>query len=172
MAENALTRKLGPLPTWGWVAIAAGVIGGYAYIERKQSSSATSGTQAASTEPPYVFQLYPPDGNDDSTSSTPAKKTGSREVAVPDVIGEEYPAGSAKVTKAGLRAQRSSPFVGKVTRESPSAGTHVKRGTMVTLSGKPWPQSQQGKGGPLPKKPAPKRPVPKKKAKSHPGTAG
>jgi hypothetical protein len=170
-AENVLTRKLGPLPTWGWVAIGGGGILLWAWAERKKTTATATtasspGTDSSDLQPPYVFQVYPStqEGGSGGTgkSGHEHQRHASRSIEVPNVIGEEYTQGSEKVTKAGLKAQRSSPFVGKVTRESPSAGTRVKGGSLVTLSGKPWPQSQGAKGG--------TRPVPKKKTKSRPGT--
>jgi PASTA domain len=146
--ENVLTRKIGPLSTWVWIAIAGGAVLLWALYERHNSSSAgaTSGT-ASDTQPPEVIQTTPPEiniyGHEGGTKPNEHHgRHGFRKVTVPDVIGQQYEAGAGKVSKAGLTPQRSSPFVGKVTRESPSAGSHVARGTTVTLSGRPWPQTQ------------------------------
>lgn len=68
-------------------------------------------------------------------------------IKVPDVVGEKYMAGSKKVRADHLIAQRGTPFVGTVRRESPHAGTKVRPGTVVTLSGK------SGGGGTWPKAP-------------------
>jgi hypothetical protein len=85
--ENVLTRKIGPLPTWGWVAIIGGVIIGYAYYKNRQSSSSTaaaSGTNASQI-PQFVNQTYttlvpppapvPPPSDHDETDSDDKKKT-------------------------------------------------------------------------------------------------
>ena len=45
---NPITRKIGPLPMWAWLAIFTVVIFVYAYIKKK-SSAATASTTAAST---------------------------------------------------------------------------------------------------------------------------
>ena len=49
MADNLLTRKAGPLPTWGWMAIATGLaLVFYLYEKHKSgSSSANTSTQDA-----------------------------------------------------------------------------------------------------------------------------
>lgn len=73
-------------------------------------------------------------------------------VAVKDVRGRSYDAASAALRRQGLATQRSSPYVGKVTRESPHSGTKVPKGTMITLSGankgntNPWPGQENGEG--------------------------
>ena len=59
---NVLTRKIGPLPTWAWVAIVSVILIGYAYWRNKQSSSATADTSADGTDasqvPQFVNQTY------------------------------------------------------------------------------------------------------------------
>ena len=144
--EHALTRKIGPLPAWAWVSVIGGVILLWAWWERRNSTSTTaSSTTASDTTPPEVIQTTPPTINITNPGSSPTthhSRAGTRQVSVPDVIGQQYETGSKKVSSAGLTPQRSSPFVGKVTRESPSAGSKVARGTTVTLSGHPWPQTQ------------------------------
>ena len=76
MAENALTRKLGPLPTWGWVAIVGGGAVAYAVWERRNTSTSGSGTAAANAVPPVIeqFQLStPPEQDDDLDDVDPAR---------------------------------------------------------------------------------------------------
>ena len=63
---NVLTRKIGPLPTYGWVAIVGGGILVWAYFaHRNSSSSSQSSNQAnASDVPDFINQVpvsvYPP----------------------------------------------------------------------------------------------------------------
>lgn len=66
-------------------------------------------------------------------------------VTVPDVTGEKYMQAAKEIRARGLIAQRGTPFVGTVRRESPHESTHVRRGTVVTLSGR------SGGGGTWPK---------------------
>lgn len=59
MADNVLTRKLGPLPTWGWLGIATAGFGAYyLYQSRKNSTAASATSTSASNVPDYVFQNY------------------------------------------------------------------------------------------------------------------
>ena len=57
--ENVLTRKIGPLPTWAWIAILSAIVIGYAYWRNKQSaaSSTPTGTDASQV-PQFVNQVY------------------------------------------------------------------------------------------------------------------
>jgi hypothetical protein len=48
----SLTRKYGPLPAWGWLAVAG--VGGYVYLKWRQSKAATSGTAGAGASTTYV----------------------------------------------------------------------------------------------------------------------
>jgi len=70
--------------------------------------------------------------DDDDDDRKHAKK-----VTVPDVVGDRYRAAAEALSDEGLVAQRGSPFVGKVARESPRAGSKVRRGSVVVLSGEP-----------------------------------
>ncbi len=72
MAENVLTRKLGPLPTWVWVAIVAGLVLLYVVYEDRKSSAASktaqkgagNGEAAGYLVPPYIwtYASFPPEG--------------------------------------------------------------------------------------------------------------
>lgn len=59
-----LTRKLGPLPTWGWMGIGTVGVGGlYLYEKHKgggtaATAAATPTSTSASNVPDYVFQNY------------------------------------------------------------------------------------------------------------------
>lgn len=58
---NVLTRKIGPLPTWAWVAIVSVLLIGYAYWRTKQSGTAADTTATgtdASQVPQFVNQTY------------------------------------------------------------------------------------------------------------------
>lgn len=60
--ENVLTRKIGPLPTWAWVAILSALIIGYAYIKNRNSSAGASTASPTGTDssqvPQFVNQTY------------------------------------------------------------------------------------------------------------------
>lgn len=128
MAENVLTRKIGPLPTWAWTAMAAVGVVGYAYLSSRKSGSSDSATSSADLTPPEVLQVFPPEQQ--------APAAASSQVVVPDVVGEQYAAGARQVTNAGLKPKRGSAFVGTVQAESPKAGSKVSPGAGITLSGK------------------------------------
>lgn len=73
---NVLTRKIGPLPTWAWVAIVSVILIGYAYWRNKQAASSTDATADTSADgtdasqvPQFVNQTY--------TSVTPPATTGA-----------------------------------------------------------------------------------------------
>jgi hypothetical protein len=69
---------------------------------------------------------------------------------VPDETGKNYTQAAAALKKAGFNAQRTSPYVGKVTRMSPHAGSSVPKGTYINLSGankgntRKWPKGGGG----------------------------
>src|SRR5215469_12643109 len=82
---NVLTHKLGPLPTWLWIALAALIIVAWAYWRNRQASNASAAnTSAASSTPAsdvpqFVNQTYttvtPPSVN--VTNTPPATSGGT-----------------------------------------------------------------------------------------------
>jgi len=56
--ENVFTRKIGPLPMWGWLAIVGGGIGAWALYSRKQAGQTTATGTSASQVPQFVNQTY------------------------------------------------------------------------------------------------------------------
>src|SRR5215469_18562159 len=80
---NVLTHKLGPLPTWLWIALAALIIVAWAYWRNRQASNAsaanTSATGTSANDvPQFVNQTYttvtPPSVN---VTNTPPAEPGS-----------------------------------------------------------------------------------------------
>lgn len=82
---SALTRKLGPLPVWGWMGIGLALALAYYFITKNKKSSASTAastadtTTAASQIPQFVNQTYttvvppatpPPTSSTGTTSST------------------------------------------------------------------------------------------------------
>jgi len=177
---DMLRAKAGPFAVWLWLVIIT--IAGLAYYLYEQHKNAASGTTAAGTNTPEGYAQVPETVNQTDITFAPptAPEPGKAvKVTVPDVIGEQYEAGAPKVSKAGLIAQRGEPDVGVVKRESPSAGSHITKGSVVTLSGKPWPQTQKDhKGSPPPKKKkggkvdpgGPDKQAPPKPTSTHPAT--
>lgn len=100
-----LTRKLGPLPTWGWLLIITGLAAGYYLIEkRKTASSATTAattatSTAASNVPDYVFQNYnqipptTPAPAPAATAPAPARQGPSIQQLISGIVGQ--PAGQS-----------------------------------------------------------------------------
>lgn len=78
---NVLTRKIGPLPTWAWVAIVSVILIAFAYWRNSQSggSTAASSTAADGTDasqvPQFVNQTYtsvtPPAAGPPTAAPTP-----------------------------------------------------------------------------------------------------
>jgi hypothetical protein len=137
--KEMLTSKVGPIPVWGWLGAATAGIGAWAWVERSRSKSASSGASSSSSSsegvPDYVFQIQnqlPPE------AGTPTKTTTAGKAKVPSVTGHTYTDASGILAAQGLRAARAAgeKDVGKVTSQSPKAGTEVTKGSTVTLSGK------------------------------------
>jgi hypothetical protein len=63
MADNVLTRKLGPLPTWAWLGIATAGVGAYYLVSGGSlgsltgSSSSGSSSSGSSSVPDNVYQI-------------------------------------------------------------------------------------------------------------------
>lgn len=155
MAENALTRPIGPLPTWAWVAIIGGGVIAYEWWVNRSSTTSSSSTSAL--QPPYVIQTTPPeqtininDDDDGKKKSTKKKRkhhpTRGGKVTVPNVVGQDEKMGASRLKKAGLSARESKPFTGRITRENPRAGSKVKKGSTITLSGSSIARSVTGRG--------------------------
>ena len=69
---NVFTNKIGPLPMWAWVAIAAGVLVVWRVFAGKQSASSQAATAdtSANTVPQFVNQTY-------VTATAPSAPTGT-----------------------------------------------------------------------------------------------
>lgn len=68
--------------------------------------------------------------------SEPSRGQGKPQVKVPDVVGKNYTNAAIILASKGLKSTRGEKNVGIVREESPSAGTTVHRGTVITLSGR------------------------------------
>lgn len=70
---NVFTQKIGPLPMWGWLAIAAGLLVVWRVYAGKKSASSQASTASSSTPadqvPQFVNQVYT---SGSAPSSTPA----------------------------------------------------------------------------------------------------
>lgn len=119
---NLLTRKAGPLPTWGWLAIitVAG-LGYYLWHKSHTTTAATAastapGQTSASNVPDYVFQNYnqippttpapapPPAGTPAPAPTTPPPSTTPATVtpgAVPNLRGMTLAAATAALQGTG-----------------------------------------------------------------------
>lgn len=126
----------------------------YFWWKNRQAGTTAAGTAAApagtttSTTPTGLSTAelwsWISDHHSSKTTKTTRKAGGGHghdghrehKVKVPDVTGDKYMAGAKEIRGRHLIAQRGTPFVGTVRRESPHAGTSVRPGTVVTLSGK------------------------------------
>jgi len=150
---NPMMNRVAGIPLVVWVLIVAGVA--YFFISRRRSATSggvpgtggsvsygAGGTARANT---VIDKGAVTINVSQDQPGPPMHKRKSQQVTVPDVRGQRYESAAESLTDAGLRAERSSPYVGKVTRESPHSGSKVPKGTMITLSGankgntKPWP---------------------------------
>lgn len=79
--KASLTRHIGPLPTWGWVAIIGGGIVVYSLWKRHSASAASSNSSqtgtGTATQPPMVFQIYPSSVQTPSPAPSSPAPTGS-----------------------------------------------------------------------------------------------
>src|ERR1700685_433653 len=76
MADNALTKKLGPLPRWGWAAVGGGTLLAYLLYRKYAAGSTTTTTTttaSGSTSIPTV----------DLVNSTPNASTGTTTTTTP-----------------------------------------------------------------------------------------
>jgi hypothetical protein len=56
---NVFTNKIGPLPMWAWLVIAAGIVIGFAWYKSKSAgSAAAASTTSASQVPDFINQTY------------------------------------------------------------------------------------------------------------------
>ena len=152
--ENVLTHKLGPLPTWAWVSIAAAVIliwRWYSSSHNAQTAAAQQGqttapdSTAANTVPQFVNQTYvttsPPAATDTGTSTTPTNPApvGSSTQPKPTTTlpgGWHYPAptGLAVVNKAAKGISLSWNAVTGPSGQHPNAytvATYDSKGKLV-----------------------------------------
>lgn len=77
---SPFTKKVGPLPLWGWMGIGLALALGYYVWQKNKASSASSNTASTSTEngttepadqvPPYIIQNYSTDVNAQTVGPT------------------------------------------------------------------------------------------------------
>lgn len=101
MADNLLTRKLGPLPTWGWLGIVTGLgLVYYEYEKKKAGTATTAATTATSTAasnvPDYVFQNY-----NQIPATTPAPAPATTGTPAPATTPTPSPATTVQYLKGG-----------------------------------------------------------------------
>lgn len=70
---NFLTRKLGPLPTWGWMAIVLVLVVAYSFYKKQSSSNSSTAQTAATNNTPggVDSSLVPQFINQTYTNETP-----------------------------------------------------------------------------------------------------
>lgn len=66
----SVTKKLGPLPVWGWVALGAGALGLLLIMRRRSSSASTTTITTGSVGAPFASTPAAP-----STTTAPAAPT-------------------------------------------------------------------------------------------------
>ena len=128
---NVLTRKIGPLPTYGWVAIVGAGILVWAYFAHRNassSSSQSSNTANSSTVPDFINQTY-------TTVTPPPAPAPSAEDEDTDVAGRNPNGRSPKVKhqfhqinkehEASTDKKKTAPGARKPTGQSGGPARHV-----------------------------------------------
>jgi hypothetical protein len=80
MADNALTKKLGPLPRWGWAAVGGGILLAYLLYRKYAAGSTTTGTTTATSGGTTIPTV-------DVVNSTPNATTGTTSTTTPAATG-------------------------------------------------------------------------------------
>lgn len=122
---NVLTRRVGPLPAWVWIAILAAVILIWAFIARRKAAANASGTSAQGAQPPVVeqFQITTPpeqvnvsNDSDDDDDDPHKKHKRTRPRLVSGLVSGQAPGGTApktgnpgKIGKPGLPGGFGAP---------------------------------------------------------------
>jgi hypothetical protein len=144
-SSNVFTRKIGPLPMWGWMAIGLVVAVAYYFYEKNKSSSQTPtpSAEAADQIPQFVNQTYvqtnPPAAPNPGPPGHTTNPGPSDTKTVPDVTGKSVNAARVAANKAGFDIH-SSITSGEhqiVTSQTPAAGTKVTKGSSY------WPSTQE-----------------------------
>ena len=101
---NILTRKVGPLPLWGWMAIGLVAAIGFYLMQKKNaasSSSTSTGTGTSTTSssqiPQFVNQVYtngtPPPAHNPrggTGSGPPTESGGTVTISIPNAGGQSW----------------------------------------------------------------------------------
>lgn len=151
-SPNPLTNRVAGLPVIVWVGIIAlvalwwfsrkkggGLFGGSgAGGSVTTSGGGGSASAGRTTIDKGAVQITVTQGTQ-KQPGPPVRKKRSMET-VPEVIGMNWPEAEAKVKRAHLTPERTRPYVGATTNESPDAGKKVKKGSVVKLTGSDRPE--------------------------------
>ena len=108
------SKKLGPLPTWGWVAGGVATFGVY-YIYKKHAANVAASTPATGLDPNTGLPIgtYAPLGGaavDPNTGVPFSQETGSN--AIDPLTGQTYASELAGLTSTGSTAGLIDPTTG------------------------------------------------------------
>lgn len=159
---GVMSSRMGPLPVWGWLALAGVLaVGAYFWLKRARSGVPDTGTAASASQAATATNsgCYDAGGNSVPCSeadyaseiadlqaeidnmqgggSVPTSTPGAGstlQVTVPDVIGDGAVQARATIQAAGLIPVVQGSGRGTVTSQSPGAGTVASVGDQVTLS--------------------------------------
>jgi hypothetical protein len=128
---DSLQHKLGPLPTWGWIAIATAGFGVFYLIEKKKASSSTTtptntGSASSTTNPPGQGQV-PPYVTVDQLTSTNTNSNNTAPVSINSPTTNTGP-GAGATTTGGTTNNNPAP----VSAPTPTTPT---RPTSIVASG-------------------------------------
>jgi len=106
------SRKLGPLPAWGWAAAGVATFGVY-YLYKKRSASATAAATGVDPSTALANGVYAPLGGagiDPTTGLQFSQETGSN--AIDPLTGQTYASELAGLTGTGSTAGLIDPTTG------------------------------------------------------------
>jgi hypothetical protein len=114
---NPITRKIGPLPAWGWFAILVGAVLYYRHLKNSQSGAGT---------PPVPFG--DPNAGLDGPPPTTGGSTDGSTSSTPDITGEINDVSNLMGALQALQAQ----LLGQPLPGTPTTGADVGSGAANT----------------------------------------
>lgn len=151
-SPNPLTNRVAGLPVIVWVGIIAlvalwwfsrkkggGLFGGGSGGAVTTSGGGGSASGGRTTIDKGAVQITVTQG-EQKQPGPPTKKHRRSMETVPEVIGMNWPQAAARVKRAHLTPERTRPYVGATSDEKPGAGTKVKKGSVVKLTGSDRPE--------------------------------
>ena len=126
---NPLTRRVGPLPAWGWVAAAAGVAGVYLWWRNRQANAAAAAPSAAGT---------PTGAQGTSGATDQAASIATLQDEIQQLQGEQSKDAGADEAGSGGGKRKGRPYrhvsTGKETFTAIARARHTTIGDLLAVS--------------------------------------